>query len=99
MNDKKKSGDKYLWNIVLKHGTKGYKNVVYGKVDVYAVLEAFRVMCPAVAHAVKKMLCPGMRGDKDTVQDLKEARDAIDRSVEMEASHMDLVEALPPVDS
>jgi len=96
LNDNKKSGDKYLRNIVLKH-VKGYKEgVAYGKVDVYAVLEAFGVTCPAVAHAVKKLLCPGTRGGKDTKQDIQEARDAIDRALEIEEARMVLVDILPP---
>jgi len=44
-----------------------------GGMDVYDVLTAFAVTCPALAHAVKKMLCPGQRGAKTKLQDLKEA--------------------------
>ena len=44
-----------------------------GGMDVYDVLTAFGVTCPALAHAVKKILCPGQRGAKDKLQDLKEA--------------------------
>lgn len=42
-------------------------------VDVYDLLEAFGVTCPAVQHAVKKLLCPGQRGSKSAVKDLEEA--------------------------
>lgn len=52
-------------------------------VDVYCVLEAFDVQCPAIQHAVKKLLCCGIRGKGDASQDLREARDAIDRAVEL----------------
>ena len=46
-------------------------------VDVYEVLAAFGVTCPALAHAIKKLLCAGERGVKDTDQDLREAVIAI----------------------
>lgn len=54
------------------------------KVDVYAVIEAFGVTCPATAHAVKKLLCAGLRGAKSRLVDLEESRVAIDRAIEME---------------
>lgn len=53
-------------------------------VDVYDVLTAFEVVNPAMAHAVKKMLAPGQRGVKDTVQDMKEAIQSIERAIELE---------------
>jgi len=49
-------------------------------VDVYDVLRAFEVHDPAVAHAVKKLLCPGSRGVKDREQDIKEAVEALGRA-------------------
>lgn len=42
-------------------------------VDVYAVLEAFNVTCPARAHSIKKLLCAGIRGKGSEMQDLEEA--------------------------
>lgn len=54
------------------------------RVDVYAVLEAFNVNCPAIQHAVKKLLCTGIRGKGSKVQDLNEARDALSRAIEMQ---------------
>lgn len=53
-------------------------------VDVYDVLTAFGVQCPATAHAVKKLLCAGQRGGKDRLTDLNEAKLAIERAVELE---------------
>ena len=50
----------------------------------YRVLDAFEVNNSAVAHAVKKLLCSGTRGYKDTIQDLNEAIDSIKRGVAME---------------
>lgn len=52
-------------------------------VDVYCVLEAFDVRCPAIQHAVKKLLCCGVRGKGAVSQDLSEARDAISRAIEL----------------
>jgi hypothetical protein len=54
------------------------------EVDVYDVLAAFRVTNPAVAHAIKKMLCPGQRGHKSPRQDLLEAQVALARAIELE---------------
>ena len=58
------------------------KNIL--TVDVYAVLEAFEVTCPARQHALKKLLCSGIRGKGDTLQDLNEARDAITSAIHLE---------------
>jgi hypothetical protein len=73
-----KSGSKYLRNVVpyLKDGA----------IDVYGVILAFDVKCPARAHAIKKLLCSGIRGKGNTMQDLTESRDAIDRAVQIEKS-------------
>ncbi len=56
-------------------------------VDVYDVLAAFtgRVsdrVKPAVDHAIKKLLAPGLRGAKEERQDLVEARDSINRAIQ-----------------
>ncbi len=53
-------------------------------VDVYDVLNAFEVVNPAMQHALKKMLAPGKRGAKDTIQDMKEAIQSIERAIELE---------------
>lgn len=42
-------------------------------VDVYRVLDAFRTESAAIDHAVKKLLCAGIRHQKDRRQDLEEA--------------------------
>lgn len=54
------------------------------EVDVYDVLKGFNVKCPAMQHAIKKMLCSGLRGHKDTSQDKKEAIQSIERSIELD---------------
>jgi hypothetical protein len=53
-------------------------------IDVYSVLVAFSVTCPATAHATKKLLCAGQRGHKDRLTDLREARSAIERAIQLE---------------
>lgn len=69
------SGSKYLRTIQLQEN----------RVDVYAVLEAFNVTCPARQHAIKKLLCSGIRDKGDTKQDLNETLDAVKRAIELEA--------------
>lgn len=61
-----------------------YQRTIKGvTVDVYDVIVAFGVTCPAMAHAIKKMLMPGQRGSKDAEQDKCEAIQAIERSIEL----------------
>lgn len=72
------TGNKYIRTIVPPAGCEP------GQTDVYAVLEAFNVRCPAVQHALKKLLCAGLRGKGSTVADLREAGDSIARAVEMQ---------------
>lgn len=52
-------------------------------VDVYDVLKAFEVTCPAIQHAIKKLLCTGLRGHKDRDTDLLEAKESIVRAIEL----------------
>lgn len=51
--------------------------------DVYDVLVAFNVTCPATAHAIKKLLAAGQRGFKNAEQDKREAIASIERSIEL----------------
>ena len=75
MNDiKNNSGSKYLREILL---------IDEKYVDVYAVLDAFNVTSPPLQHAIKKLLCAGIRGKGDLLQDLEEARDALTRAIQM----------------
>ena len=69
-----KSGTKYLRPI---------KGDIGGKIDVYAVLSTFDVTCPGRQHAIKKVLCAGLRAKGSELQDLTEARDAIDRAIQL----------------
>ncbi len=51
-------------------------------IDVYAVITAYEVVSPGVQHAIKKLLCSGIRGKGSAVQDLTESIDAIKRAIE-----------------
>jgi len=53
------------------------------RADVYSVLVAFGVECPARQHAIKKLLMPGQRGSKGEIQDLDEALASVSRAVDM----------------
>ena len=52
-------------------------------IDVYAVLVAFDVRCPARQHAIKKLLCAGLRGKGSEEQDLREAAESVQRAIQM----------------
>ena len=70
-------GNKYHRTI---HGVTGGSLVV----DVYNVLDAFGVTCPACQHAIKKLLCAGLRNKGSRLQDLTEAEVSVKRAVELE---------------
>ena len=55
----------------------------YHTIDIYDVLVAYDVTCPAIQHAIKKLLMPGKRGKKTKRQDLDEAAAAIERAIEL----------------
>ena len=68
-----------------------------GLCDVYDVLAAFSVTCPATQHAIKKLLLPGVRtGGKSRVQDLEEAVQAIQRAVELSKAYTNQELNCPP---
>lgn len=59
--------------------------------DVYRVQDAFQVNDPGMVHALKKILCAGIRGKGDSLQDKQEAIDAIQASIEMEKQRLALL--------
>lgn len=80
------TGNKYLRTIYSSIPAElGRESVV---VDVYAVLEAFNVTCPARQHAIKKLLCSGIRGKGNTEQDLRETADAIQRAIALQKNRI-----------
>lgn len=54
------------------------------QVDAYDVLEAFGVKCPATQNAVKLLLDPGHHGSVATSVSLAEARESLDRAIELQ---------------
>lgn len=52
-------------------------------VDVYRVLSAYLVTDPALQHLIKKALCAGLRGHKDTEQDLQDIIDSGHKALEL----------------
>lgn len=48
-------------------------------IDIYRVLDLFAVTDPCVQHAVKKLLCAGVRGSKTMSIDIQEAIDTLER--------------------
>lgn len=53
-------------------------------IDVYAILEAFNVTCPGRQQAIKKLLCAGLRGKGNELDDLKGAEAALSRAIELQ---------------
>ena len=61
-----------------------FKNVAHlESLDVYRVLQLFGVTDPCLQHAIKKLLCAGLRGVKDQDKDIQEAIDSLQRALEM----------------
>jgi hypothetical protein len=61
-----------------------YHRVIKGvEIDVYSVLKAYGVTCPAIAHAIKKLLLPGERHAKTWEQDINEAIASLERAKEL----------------
>lgn len=48
-------------------------------VDVYRVLSAFNVQNPMAQHAIKKLLCAGLRGHKDLSEDVDDIIDSLQK--------------------
>jgi len=62
---------------VLKNKSDQYDIVL---IDVYDVLKAFNVTCPALQHIIKKALNAGKRGHKDLETDLQDIIDSAIRA-------------------
>ena len=68
--------NKYLRTITNKNG----ESII---VDVYDVLEAFQVTCPALQHLSKKALCAGLRGHKSAAEDLVDIWNSAERAIQL----------------
>lgn len=61
-----------------------FKDVTHlDSIDTYRVHQLFNVTDAGVAHASKKLLCGGQRGAKSRIKDITEARDTLNRVIEM----------------
>lgn len=65
-------------------------------VDVYDVLKAFGVTCPALQHLIKKALCAGIRGHKNTEEDLDNVLESARRAIELNAQDIQIVPNFGP---
>jgi len=53
-------------------------------IDIYRILELYEVNDPCIQHAIKKLLCAGIRnGGKNKLQDYREACSSIERHIDM----------------
>lgn len=69
--------------VVSKKHSHYYRPCPFPLVDVYRVLRLFNVTNQEIGHAVKKLLCSGLRGAKDHDKDVQEAIDTLLRHLEM----------------
>lgn len=61
-----------------------YRDVSHLKrVDIYRILDLFGVTDHAIAHAIKKLMCAGLRGAKPEEQDIREAIASLNRKLQM----------------
>lgn len=76
---------------ITEHGGGKYLRTIYPadapgpavKVDVYCVIGAFGVTCPALRHALEKILACGRRGKGDEMDDIHGVFDAMWRALEL----------------
>ena len=52
-------------------------------IDVYRVLDAFNVADPALQHLIKKALCVGIRGHKDSITDYTDILKSAEKALEL----------------
>jgi hypothetical protein len=55
----------------------------YDTIDIYRVLQIYEVTDPCIQHAVKKLLCTGIRGYKGKNEDIQDVIDSLKRWQEM----------------
>ena len=60
-----------------------FKPCPYDTLDVYRVINIFGVTDPCIQHALKKLLCSGVRGHKDQEKDIQDVIDTLERWKEM----------------
>ena len=60
-----------------------FKPCPYETLDVYRVISIFGVTDPCIQHALKKLLCSGVRGHKDQEKDIQDVIDTLERWKQM----------------
>lgn len=55
-------------------------------IDIYMILDLWEVTSQGIGHAIKKLFAPGKRHSKSYLQDITEARDTLNRVIEIETS-------------
>lgn len=68
--------DKY--NVLISNGDGEVMTV-----DVYDVIDAFGVKCPALQHLIKKALNAGTRGHKNELTDLEDIQASASRAISL----------------
>jgi hypothetical protein len=81
------SANKYNREIV---GLDGVKTII----DVYRVIVAFNVTSPELQHAIKKILCAGLRGKGNEDQDISEAVLSLQKYQERKAQESHIIISL-----
>ena len=71
-----------------------FKPCPYDTLDVYRVINIFGVTDPCIQHALKKLLCSGVRGHKDQSKDIQDVIDTLERWKQM-CEEDDKVECKP----
>lgn len=77
---------------IQEHGGGKYLRTIYPadgkggpiKVDIYCVIEAYGIRCPALQHALKKIVACGQRGKGSKIDDIHGVFDAMWRALELE---------------
>ena len=72
-SEAKKDGKKYHREIIGFCGTKV-------EIDVYRVLDAYDTRSASIDHAIKKLLCTGLRGHKDFITDIDNAIESLEEA-------------------
>ena len=72
-----------------------FKPCPYDTLDVYRVISIFGVTDPCIQHALKKLLCSGVRGHKDQPKDIQDVIDTLERWKEMRCEDDKVENKLP----
>lgn len=86
------SGNKYHRTVTDLRPQAFRNNTV--EIDVYRVLKAFNITDPGCQHAAKKILCRGIRGKGDELQDTIEAIDALIESAVMLVESTEMIKPM-----